>query len=73
MNCAACNQSINRFGGYYLVGNSSYCSNCFKEKNRYRAAINSTQPHTTEWDQDNLLKAFRAYQERERKSACQVY
>jgi hypothetical protein len=73
MNCAACDQSINRFGGYYLVGNRPYCSGCFKRTNRHRNTKHLTQTCTLEWEDNNLLEEFRAYQERERQSACRSY
>lgn len=73
MNCAACDQSINRFEGYYLVGNRPYCSSCFPRADRHGDAKHITYPHPLEWKHNNLLEAFRAYQERERNSPCRSY
>lgn len=73
MNCAACNRSINRFEGYYLVGDLPYCTTCFQRTDRLRDINSPTQPLAVEWGHGNLLEAFRAYQERERKVVYRRY
>jgi hypothetical protein len=70
MNCAACNRPINRFRGYYLVGDIPYCRKCYKGTDERRYIKYPIQPVAAEYEHDNLLEAFRAYQERDRKSLC---
>ncbi len=70
MNCSVCNRFIEKKQGYYLVDDTPYCTGC-----RHKIARPASGPAMPgpEAGPDSLLKAFRAYQQSARKTACQRY
>ena len=73
MNCSTCTHPINRNEGYYLVGETPYCSQCFQKTDLYCGIKYKGMPPAAGRKSNNLLEAFREYQQREQKSAFLRY